>query len=344
MGCHLNVTMLWAPAVLLLAQGCSKATQEVPAGAAVARWGSEVVTVSEVEARLHDQIRTPDLARARENIVNEIITTDMLAAEARHRHLDQEPKVQAAVKKVLAAEMRRVLEQEHGDVSDSDIRSYFEAHLSEFERPERVRVDQIRFECQPTAGGQPDCREATRRAQETLAELQENERRQSPKHPQHAKFVGGLFAQLASPGAQDLDHRPPGHEVPLLTRQELTDRASATVADGAFALAHPGDMSPVIEANGAVYILRLLHREPGHVASADNPQTRSTIRATLLAQRRSTAVDELLESQKKKDKVEIDEKLLATITPPAPSLTPATKSLPPSLRPGQAQAVAATSP
>jgi hypothetical protein len=80
------------------------------------------------------------------------------------------------------------------------------------------------------------------------------------------------------------------------------------------------------------------------VASADNPQTRSTIRATLLAQRRSTAVDELLESQKKKDKVEIDEKLLATITPPAPSLTPATKSLPPSLRPGQAQAVAATNP
>jgi hypothetical protein len=129
----------------------------------------------------------------------------------------------------------------------------------------------------------------------------------------------------------DYDRRSPGTETILLSRKEMTDQYSQELADAAFALARPGDISPVVHARDSLYILRLLSREPATVADMDNQRLRETVRSQITTKRRTEAVGNLLTDLKKRQPVVIDEKVLATISLPPPKLTPATQHLPDSL-------------
>ena len=130
----------------------------------LAKVGDREITVGEFAERLADQspylrarYNTPE--RRREFLDN-LIRFELLAQEAERRGLDELPEVQRTRKQVMIQQMMRERFEDRiqlSDVTDEEIRAYYEAHLDEFNKPEQVRA---------SPGSSPGPRCSDRRAPE----------------------------------------------------------------------------------------------------------------------------------------------------------------------------------
>jgi peptidyl-prolyl cis-trans isomerase C len=85
-------------------------------------------------------------ADRRRTLLNEIIQVELLAEEAKRRGLDKQPETQERLRQILKDELLRDLRQQApspADISDADVRAYFDAHHDEFKEPERRRVAHV---------------------------------------------------------------------------------------------------------------------------------------------------------------------------------------------------------
>src|SRR5688572_46467 len=108
------------------------------------------ITVAELQDRINKQ---SPYVRARYNSLEQkkefldtIIRFEVLAREAKKRGYDEDPEVVRTMKQVM---IQRLLKEEFEsrvkpeDISEEEMKKYFDGHLSDYNKPEEVRVSAI---------------------------------------------------------------------------------------------------------------------------------------------------------------------------------------------------------
>lgn len=127
---------------------CADLTAEQRA-VVVARIENETLTLCDFARRIHSQnpyLRARfNAPEQRRNLLDSWVSTELLAAEARARHLDQAPEVRRAIALQAARRLEVTTRSAVAQpaVTDDEVRAYFEAHRAEYETPAQVRASQI---------------------------------------------------------------------------------------------------------------------------------------------------------------------------------------------------------
>ncbi len=291
----------------------------------VARVGDQTLTLCDFAKRINSQnpylrarFTAPEQRRA---LLQSWLDSELLAAEARERHLDDAPEVRRSVTMQLARQLEREVRNgiPQPEVSDAEVRAYFEAHRSEYETEAQVRASQIAF--------------ATRaEAEAVLAELR--------AHPDD----DGLFRERARRLSTDTASRAADGDMGFFGRSGGPG-VEPEVASAAFGLTRTGELTVVVEsAHGGAnrapgfHVVRLTARRDAIHRTLEDETRR--IRGRLLRDKRDAAEEAamraLVERLRGSSTVQIDEAALArvTVSPPPGSVPPALTGPIPTSLPG----------
>lgn len=229
---------------VVLAQPTASASPPVPEArcssseAIVAQTSGVTVTAGEITQIINS---FPPVERAlfssieaQRSLAAAVLRERVLAREARRQDLDEDLLVRRAVDQVLA----RALEERSQVIrvaapTEAQLRAFYDSHLPEYLRPERVKIQAIR------ARDEAHARRIIRVAGRS------NERR---------------FERLAERETGASRTWLPGSDVGWVIRG---GRVDSVVAQAAFALERIGSVAarPIRAGDGAVYVLRLAARE-----------------------------------------------------------------------------------
>jgi peptidyl-prolyl cis-trans isomerase C len=303
---------------------CSKGTSK--SGPVVASGDGVSVTTDEFKKKLDEQspfirARYSTLDRKKEFLEN-LIRFELLAKEARARGLDKDPEVQETLEKIMVQKLvRQEFEDEKAKASDSDVRKYYDEHLEEFVKPERVRASAILFTA-PAGSSQRAAKGAD--AKKALARLKVDE----AKNPL-------AFSNLARELSDDPVSRAAGGDLGYRSREELSAQYSPELAAAAFGLKDPGQESGVVETPKGFAILRLGARQ----AAVDRPfdEVKPQLAARIGREARTKEFDAFVKGLREKASIKIDdaelEKIAVAAAPTPPLPEPASAAAPAPARP-----------
>ncbi|MCA9602555.1 MAG: peptidyl-prolyl cis-trans isomerase [Myxococcales bacterium] len=277
--------------------------------------GSTQITVGEFADELAAQ--SPYL-RARYNsperrkeYLDSLVRFELLAQEAKRRGYYEQEDVANAKKQAMVQQMMRSDFDEKfklADVSDADIKAYYEAHISEFKKPEQLRLARILISNKAAA-------------QRALGQLLA-----APKDD-------AQFKRLAEQTTEDTESKAGFGDVGFFSRpEEMTEEEKALEAAkahplplaavaAAFKLKDLGEVVPeLVEGPGGYNIIRLLARRPPLVRTLD--EARRNIQDLLRRERRDAAVDKLVSELRSKAQVKEDLGLLSQVKVDAPTGMP----------------------
>ena len=255
--------------------------------------GDAEITVGEFAERLADQ--SPYL-RARYNsperrreFLNNLIRFELLAAEARRRGLDELPEVERTRKQTMIQQMMKDLFEDRirlSDVTDEEIRAYYEEHEDEFNKPAQVRASHILIADRATA-------------ERVLAEVRANERDMA------------IFSRLAQRHSEDEETRRGSRNGDLRffgrdgSRGGDTDEAPvpAPLAEAAFSIERIGGVYPeLVQTDAGFHIVKLTGRRAALRRTLE--EARRPIQNRLWRQKREDAVEEFVAGLREEAEVE----------------------------------------
>lgn len=132
--------------------------------------GDRTITVGDLEQRINQQIpfvrKRYTSEDEKKKFLEATVDFEILAMEARKQGLDKNPEVIEAAKRVMIHRQRQLVIESRvtlDQITDEEVKDYYEKHLVEFQRPERRRVGivvvadeekakQLRAEIDKTAG------------------------------------------------------------------------------------------------------------------------------------------------------------------------------------------------
>lgn len=285
----------------LLLVGCTKpASKPAPADEdVVAKVGDRLFTVATVDEQLEAQ---PDFVRARYNtperkreFVDSLVRTELLVQEARRQGIDKKPEVQALFEKLVVQQLLTELARKAAP-TEADARAYYDAHLTEFSRPERVRVAVLEF------GGTSNEAPADKAAVEKeLLKLR------ALKPAEQAR----AFAALVLKRSTHESSRGQEGDIGPRTRDELAQQFSAQVAEAAFGLKEPGSLSGATESQRGLVVVRLIARQPGEQRPFESEKAQLLMR--LSAETRTKEMEKLVAALEAQTKPTINEKALERV-------------------------------
>ncbi len=249
----------------------------------IARWAGGRLTVSQLQARvvaLKTASGLPALAPAQARaFADGVIQTSLLAAEARQRGLEKDPRVQGPIADLLARRLLEVdVEAARRPATDAEVTAYYEAHREDFLRPERVRLTVLQ-----TRASRGDAR-ARGKAKAELEAL-----RQQLTSTPPAALNEALTKHAAVEGA--------------FTAAELETRLGSEPAKAAWLLMNLGRFE-LLETEDSVLLARLDAREPGRSLTVE--QAREQIESRLWYQQRDQVIARQVEALRQKLKLEVD--------------------------------------
>jgi peptidyl-prolyl cis-trans isomerase C len=219
---------------------------------------------------LRQQFETP---AGRRDLVGAMVDKRLLAAEARRREIDADPEIRRQVEELqerltiqalLAAEERRV-----GPPAEADQRAWFSEHRAEFAQAERVRVVRI-LAAVPAGAGERERTAARQRAQRFADRLR----------------GGEDVARVAGEG--DGPERFRGGDHGFVAR----GRGDRGLEDASFALAKPGELSPVFACSDGYAVVRMVERQPAREARFE--EVRAEVENRMMPQHKRKIFDELI--------------------------------------------------
>lgn len=289
-------------------------------GPVVAKVGDDVITSDEVKAKLGEQspflqARYRDLQHKKEFVQN-LVRFEVLSQEAYRRGLDQQPEVQATLKKVLVQELiKQEFDEKKATYSDEELKAYYDKHLDDFVKPERVRAQHLFV---AAAQGDAAARAGAKaKVQKFLADLKANESKGNDRNP-------SLFADLARQNSNDAASQSTGGDMRYLSKDEMSKQYSDAFASAVFALKEPNELTGVVEDAGGFHLARLTTRQAPVDRPFSDAQVKETIKGRLFREQRTKAFDEYVEKLKKDAGVTIDEKVLEAVELPAGATPPPT--------------------
>jgi peptidyl-prolyl cis-trans isomerase C len=244
-----------------------------------------------------DRLRYQSPERRKE-LLDEMITVELLAQEAKAKGYDKDPLAQQEVRAILRDAMlaeARKNAPTPADVPEADVRAWFEAHRAEYRDPERRRLSVVVLRDEASA------RETLAAAKKDLSSTQWGEivRARSIDPQARANVPVDLAGDLGIVS-------PPGDP-----RGENT-RVPEEVRAAVFAIEALGGIADkVVAASGKFYVVRLTQKIAPHERTYEEAER--SIRVKLAQDKLRAKEDELIAELRKSVKVEIDEAALATV-------------------------------
>jgi DNA-directed RNA polymerase subunit F len=268
----------------------------------LAKVGDKTITLGDYTAALEhmdqfDRLRYQSPERRKE-LLDEMITVELLAMEATAKGYDKDPLAQQELRAILRDAM--LAEARKGaptpaDIPESEVRAWFDAHRAEYKDPERRRLSVI------TLASEADARAVLAAATKAPGSTQWGElvRSKSLDPQARANVPIDLAGDLGIVSPPD-DPRGDNPRVP----QEV--RAAA------YAITDLGGIHDKVVASGdRFYVVRLTQKIAPHERSY--AEAERSIRVKLAQDKLRAKEDELIAELKKSVKVEIDEAALGTV-------------------------------
>jgi peptidyl-prolyl cis-trans isomerase C len=277
--------------VLFTVVGCpnlsAKRSADGKKGAVLAQIDDVSITVSELEDRLNSQ--TPYVrarytgAEQKKEFLENLVKFEVLASEARRQGLDHDPEVVRAMKQVM---IQKLLKQRFDrlkaeDITDDEVKVYFDGHQDEFNRPPEVRVSMILVPDEDTA-------------KKVLAD------------PRSRGLENVGFRDLVTQYSIDTDTKERGGDLRFF--DERNRELPAELVAAAFKLSAIGDVSEPVKTKHGFAILKLTGQR--RALTRQLAEVSQQIRAKLFRERRQRLMDEYERSLRQKSKVTVhDDKL-----------------------------------
>jgi peptidyl-prolyl cis-trans isomerase C len=297
--------------VAILAVGCKKtndtADQPAPGQRApnappqnaeelktpLAKIDDTTITLGEFQERINRQspyirARYTSLEQKKE-FLDSLVRFEVLAKEAYKRGLDKDPEVVRTMKQVMIQKLMRDefdAKVTADSVPDAEMKTYYDANLAEYVKPEEVRASAIIVKNKA---------QADRIALEARGE---------------AGKTNKGFRDLVMKYSSDEDTKLRGGDLRYFdaTSKELP----APVVKGAFNLVNTGDVSQTVDAgNGQFYVLKQTGRRKAMTKSFEDAKPQ--IRNKLFRESRVKAQKDFVDNLKNKAKIEINEANLAKV-------------------------------
>jgi parvulin-like peptidyl-prolyl isomerase len=256
--------------------------------------GSYVAALEHMDAFDRMRYQSPE---RRKELLAEMVDVMLLADEARARGYDKDPMTEQEVREVLREAMLKKAREgvpAPNEISDDEVRVYYETHKPDFRDPERRRVSAIVLASEPAAR---TVLEAAQKA--TPAQWGELVRTKSiePQGPTSAPAdLAGDMGFVAPPG----DPRGDNARVP--------DEVRAAV----FEIPKVGDvLARPVKAGKGFYVVKLASKTEPHERSLEEAER--MIRVKLSQNKARDAESRLLEQLRQQFPVHVDEGALAQI-------------------------------
>jgi parvulin-like peptidyl-prolyl isomerase len=268
----------------------------------LAKVGDDTITLGDYAAALEhmdqfDRLRYQSVERRKE-LLDEMITVQLLAKEASAKGYDKDPiaqqEMRAILRDAMLAEARKNAPTP-ADVPEADVRAWFDAHRAEYKDPERRRVSVIVLRDEPTANA------ALAAAKKDLAAAPWGElvRAKSVDPQARANVPVDLAGDVGIVA-------PPGDP-----RGENT-RVPDEVRAAAFEIPEIGGVADkVVASHGKYYVVRLTQKIAPHERTYQEAER--SIRVKLAQDKLRAKEDELIAELRKSVKVEVDEGALGTV-------------------------------
>lgn len=287
------------------------------AGQVLVKIGDRTITVGEFADRLAEQspylrARYNSPERRREYLDN-MVRFELMAIEAERRNLDELPEVDRTRKQVMIQQMMKELFEDQiqlSDITDEEIRAYYEEHADEFHKPEQVRASHILVKNRGAA-------------QRLLTQIRQNE------------SDVNLFRELAAEHNEDPATRDrfgdlrffsrPGEEAPAEEGEDGEGQEGEegvtvpdAVAEAAFSIEQIGGVHPrLVETDAGFHIVKLTGRRAALHRSLE--EARRPIQNRLWRERREQRINEFLEGLRREANVEENFDLLDQVQIDLPS-------------------------
>mgnify|MGYP003546936944 CR=1 FL=1 len=263
--------------------------------------GETKITLGDFAERLGSQ--SPYL-RARYNsperrkeFLDNMVRFELLAAEADKRGLSKTEDVERVRRQVMVQQMMQDLFDKGGlklaDISDDEIKRYYDSHASEFNKPAQVRASHILFKDRGPA-------------EQALKDL-----KQKPADME-------LFRKLAEQKSQDLATKSSGGDLRFFSETEdksgETDEPArpAAVRKAAFSLANIGDLYPeLVQSEQGWHVVKLTGRREPLKRSLED--ARRMIQNKLWRDKREQAIEKFVAELRAKANVQENAAALAKV-------------------------------
>ncbi len=238
----------------------------------------------------------------KKQFVERWVDTNLLALEAQKTKLDQD----SSVKNKLDEAKTFILAQEYVikeiekkiNVTDADVKAYYEKNKAEFSEPESVKASHILVKVPQDAD-----EKAWKDAEAKIKDIKK-------------KLDGGAdFAKLAQEMSDDPGSKAKGGDLGFFSKGRMVPEFEAA----AFAL-KPGEVSQPVKTPFGYHLIKVVEKKDAHEKSFD--EVKDQVKQNLLNQKRREALDSLLLNLKKQYPVKINEAAIDE-TGKAPSSTPA---------------------
>lgn len=309
---------------LLLASCRKNSTVVAPQGQKeiVAQVGHAVIELSTLQEELNRRSRaTPGryaTPEKREELLDELIREKVLLERAKTAGYERDPELVRRFEQMIVAKYE---EDNKGDAAKSpapsaiEIESYYHARKSEFSVAEKVRVALLHLKGSSHAVAEKKV-ELGQRAAALRAEA--------------VQLPSGepAFGDLARQHSDDLATRYKGGDCGWIERGRGMHSWPAPVLEAMFALAQPGELSPVVQANGSCYLVKLIERKDAGVRPLS--EVRDLIVHRLAQQKKEQTRREFDERQRTGLHIEINRSALASVKVTEPAIAK-TQAPPPAL-------------
>jgi peptidyl-prolyl cis-trans isomerase C len=271
----------------------------------LAELDGHVITLQGFDERLSRQplalrARFRDV-EARRRLLDDMVQLDLLADEARRRGIDRLPEIRDRVSELLAEELTREVfatDAKSTDVSDAEVKAYYDTHAAEFRVPEERKAIALVLERRD-------------QADEALQKV--------AAHPGDEAFFRGLVRDTGRGPAS----APRVFDSGFVTKM-TAGGLPAAARDALFDVRAVGDVHPVVVSDGVFYVLMLtgirpaLVREPKDVAPL--------VRERLREERRSRAVADFVDTLRARGHVHVHPERLGPAAAPGPAASASARS------------------
>ena len=295
-----------APLALL---SCKKSAS----GPVVAHVGDDVITADEFKRRIDEQspflrARYSTIERKKE-LLEALVRNELLAQEAQREGLDKSPAVRDATKRAMIQELikKQLDEKMSGsDISEADLKVFYDAHVDDYVKPERARVYHIFL----PAKEPKDKVKVKAKAAALLKDIQAREKKGEPN----------AFQVVAAKESKDALSAPMGGDLRFLSKDELAKSHGAEIAEAAFGLKNPGDIAGPFETAAGVELVKLQVKTVALNRTFE--ESKETVRGRMARERRSKQYDDFVKKLRDSGKVSIDEAELAKVSAEGASPVP----------------------
>lgn len=250
------------------------------------------ITVAEFQDRINKQspyvrARYTSLEQKKE-FLDTLVRFEVLAAEAKKRGYDKDPEVVRTMKQVM---IQRLLKEEFEsrvkpeDIADEEMKKFYDAHTSDYNKPEEVRVSAIIIK---------DKAKAQKAANEA-------------KLPANAD--NKQFRDLVTKYSEDEDSKGRGGDLRFFAAD--AKNLPPEVVKAAFDLKNQGDVSAPVSTPNGFYVLKQTGSRKAISKSFDD--VKRQIQNRLYRDKRQQAMQEFEADLKKKAKVEVHQDALAKV-------------------------------